>query len=206
MRAPDSFTDQLSSQFHNRFRLRWSDKRQEFHLEQKVFTGQVMEPPPIDPESGHFDTYSDEWIRARDGYFYVMTIRAGDRMPCPICHSTLKVPVMETREMWCDECRKRGNDGRYVAAFYPLGEVLLDHLRDIDPQNGGPQRARQRMRAKQVERMAREVKEPAEVGGLMLMDDKYQAELRPMVGYGPKTAQRGEAGIGGAAALRDRMK
>ena len=182
MLPSSTFVKHLTNDFNGRFRLRWSAKRQEFHLEQRVQTGQII-PPPID-ESGRWDTYDDGFVRARDGYLYVMAIRNGDRMPCPVCGLPVAVPVMETRESICDHCRFQGRDGRYIAAFYPLNHVLLEHLRDIDPMNGGPQRVRQRIRARQLDRQSREFKQQLDAAELMVMDDKYQIENRPMVGYG----------------------
>lgn len=190
MNPSSEFAERLFNTFNGRFRLRWSDKRHEFHLEQRVHTGQII-PPPTD-ESGAWDTFDDDYQRARDGYVYVMSLRNGDRMPCPICGFTVAVPIMETRESVCDYCRAQGRDGRYVAAFYPLNHVLIEHLQDIDPFNGGPERVRKRIRARQIERNARELRAQLDEADMMVIDDKYQIEQRPMVGYGPKTAQRGD--------------
>lgn len=205
MHIPTQFSDEMADRFHNRFRLRWSDKSHVFHLEQKVMTGQVMEPP-IDPETNEWDAYDDGFIRARDGYFYILTVTVGDRMRCPIDNTTLKVPTFHTGEVVCDTCRAHNRDGRYAAGFFPLNHVLLDHISDIDPMNGGPLRARARMRAKQITRQERENRDATMEGEYNTIDNINQAELRPMVGYGPKTAQRGEAGIGYEAALRDRLR
>lgn len=191
MYIPDEFQRELDDTFHGRYRLRWSDKRHEFHLEQKVATGQVMEPPPIDPESpDHFDTYSDEWIRARDGYFYVMTIRNGDRMPCPVCGLIVKVPVMETREGHCESCKAHGRDGRYLAAYYPLNHILIQHLRDIDPYSSDVNQIRKRMRARQLERIERDRREELDNADYMVQFNKNQVENNPMTGYGPKSARK----------------
>lgn len=188
---PEDFSKTLYDTFHGKYRIRWSDKRSEFQLEQKVATGQVLDPPSINPDAitPYYDTYDDNWIRARDGYFYVMSLRNGDRMPCPVCGLTVKVPIMETRESVCESCRNHGRDGRYVAAFYPFNHVLIEHLLDIDPENGGPQRVRARIRAKQIDRKSREFKTELDRSDYAVLENKTQIEQNPMSGYGPKGRQ-----------------
>ena len=135
MHIPQSFRDRLQTDFDGRFRMRWSDARGEFHLEQKLSTAQILEPP-LRPD-GTWDTYNDDYIRSRDGYGYVMSVRQGDRMPCMRCRRTVKVPIRETREAVCRGCNKR-----HKAAFSPLDDLLLLHLRWIDPLSGGIDRVR----------------------------------------------------------------
>lgn len=125
MDIPESFADRLKRDFDGRLRIRWSKALGEFHIEQKV--GRAALPPT------YISEWDDDLIRARDGYMYVMAIRPGDRMPCPDCHLTIKVPVMRTAEAVCSYCRMKGRDGRWRAAYYPLGDLLLDHLKKIDP-------------------------------------------------------------------------
>jgi hypothetical protein len=193
MTLSSDFATQLHDEFGGRFRIRWSDKMHEFQLEQKVMTGQIMPPPLISDEdsltaTARYDTYDDNWIRARDGYFYVMSLRNGDRMPCPICGLTVPVPVLETRESVCEGCKLHGRDGRYVAAFYPFNHLLLEHLHDIDPLNGGPIRVRARMRAKQLAKNERMLKADLDVADYHVINNRTQVEGNGMVGYGPKMA------------------
>jgi len=54
-------------------------------------------------------------------------------MACPGCGGTLKVPVLEFKEVRCGSCMSAGLDGRYVAGHFPLGERLFQHLRETDP-------------------------------------------------------------------------
>jgi hypothetical protein len=191
------FHQQLHDQFGGRFRVRWSDKQQEYHLEQKAERGRVDLPPSTD-EFGRWDTYDDLYIRARDGYHLIMRIRNGDRMPCPICGLEVKVPVMETRETHCERCRVQGRDGRIAAAFFPLGDRLLEHLRYIDPMSNGPQRAHQRVRAHQLATNERRRKEALDEAEHQVMFNRLQVENTPMSGYGQKTAQRGVDRLKGA--------
>jgi hypothetical protein len=129
LRAPKDFTRRLDEVFAGRLRIRWSLRNGEWHIEQKV--GRAAHPPYRIAEE------DDSLIRARDGYAFVMAIRPGDRMPCPIDGLTLKVPVLHTAEVRCDYCRMKGREGRFKAAYYPLGENLIDHLKRIDPERNG---------------------------------------------------------------------
>jgi hypothetical protein len=126
--VPESFASRLEEVFRGRLRIRWSIKQGEFHVEQRVGRG-VFVPYRI-------SEIDDSLIRARDGYAFVLAVRPGTRMPCPHCGLEVKVPVMEFSETKCDYCRMKGRDGRYRAAYFPLGETLIDHLKKIDPERG----------------------------------------------------------------------
>lgn len=132
MTAPRWFLDALDRDFGGRLRLRWSPSRGEWHIEQRTGRGKIL--------PRYVSERDDELIRARDGYDFVMAIRPGDRMPCPVDGATMKVPVMEFREALCPTCRRAGRDGRFRASFWPLSESLLTHLRRIDPERDGLQR------------------------------------------------------------------
>jgi len=135
MFAPSSFTRQLQREFDGRYRLRWSKKRQEWHLEQKVGVGAADLPFRLDEED-------DSLVRAKDGYFFVMAIRPGDRGPCPgvdystnpptPCGATLKVPIKETAEVKCERCELAGRDPYFPLAYFPLDDTLIQHIRHID--------------------------------------------------------------------------
>lgn len=187
------FERELEKAFNGRFRLRWSDKQQEYHLEQRVGVARELMPPVS--EDGRHDTYDDDWIRARDGYFKIMTVRAGDRMPCPRCGFETKIPVMETRQVSCQLCAYGKDDPkrqRWIASYFPLNHTLIQHIKDIDPENDGPDRAKLRAkerREKYLKNLRSEALNEAEAN---LIDNRLQAFNVPMVGYGPKTAQRGD--------------
>jgi hypothetical protein len=121
----DEFLARLKEVSDGRFRIRWSVARGEYHIEQKVETAADL---PI-----RISEIDDSLICARDGYWFVFAIRNGDRMACPACGLTIKVPVMEFKEAVCDHCRTKGRDGRYPAAFWPLNDRLIEHIRMIDP-------------------------------------------------------------------------
>jgi hypothetical protein len=128
MKAPEDFVKKLTSQSDGDLRIRWSHSRGEWHIEQRVGRA-ILAPSPISDDD-------DEHRRAADGYVLVLTVRDGDRMPCPDCGCELKVPHLRFAEVKCDYCRLQGRDGRHVAGHFPLGEALLQHLRRIDPKRG----------------------------------------------------------------------
>lgn len=134
------FQRRLDREFGGRLRIRWSAPRQEYHIEQRV--GRAVLPPlrPHHPDE-------DAFVRARDGYDFLMAIRPGDRLPCPTCHRQLKVAALEFRETTCPHCKEAGRDGRIAACYFPLSEILLDELRARDPLRGGPERMRAMMDA-----------------------------------------------------------
>lgn len=125
MQAPDEFTRRLREQSDGELRIRWSNARQEWHIEQRVGRA-ILEPSPV-------SAIDDDYIRATEGYVLVMAVRNGDRMPCPDCGLELKVPHLRFAEILCPMCKHQGKDGRHVAGFFPLGDALLQHLRKLDP-------------------------------------------------------------------------
>lgn len=184
------FEKEFNDTFEGRFRIRWSSQSNEYQIEQRIAAQKVLDPPT--DKDGTIDTFSDGYIRARDGYFYVMSVRPGTTMPCPICRSTVDVPVMVTAESTCHYCKVMGRDGRYKAAYYPLNHVLIEHIKDIDPDRNGVQRIKQRLRAAQIRRQEQLVKTELDNAVHNVDDNKNQLNDYPMTGYGPKTAQRGD--------------
>lgn len=187
------FEIEFERELHGRFRLRWSDKRHEYHVEQRLGPSNPHIPPPIyrTPEgTDSYDTFSDEWIRARDGYMFTMAIRPGTKMPCPVCGADVDVPQMVTAESHCPMCRKMGRDGRYVAAYYPLNHVLIEHVRSLDPYTDGPKRSRERLRQNQLTKYARDQRQALDDAEAMVRFNNNQVMNNPMSGYGAKTPQR----------------
>lgn len=138
MQVSEEFSKQLEQEFNGRFRVRWSNRRSAYQVEFKVQPGQVLEPPMT--LSGAYDTYNDDYIRARDGYDFLVEVTRGDRMPCPHCGFDVKLQPLQMREAKCEYCTLHGRDGRVSAVFYPLNHVLIEHLRFIDPVTGGAKR------------------------------------------------------------------
>ena len=130
--APESFQESLQKIFGGRLRIRWSRQRGEWHIEQKVRRGFVE---GMRPTKRGWDDTNDNYVRYRDGYAFILSVRTGDRMPCPKCGHELKVPFMETHHVKCDYCALRGRQSFVAAVYMPLGDTLLDYLRKIDPEN-----------------------------------------------------------------------
>jgi hypothetical protein len=153
MEVSAEFSKQLEREFDGRFRVRWSNRRDAYQVEFKVQMGQVLEPPMT--INGSYDTYNDDYIRARDGYDFLVEVRRGDRMPCPNCGFTVALIPMQMREAQCEYCTLRGKDGRVSAVFYPLNHVLIEHLRFIDPITGGAKRVLERVKKNMALRQER---------------------------------------------------
>ncbi len=116
----------MADVFGSRLRLRWSVRFAAWFIEEQVGRAALL---PIRVEE-----WDDGLICARDGYRPVMMIQPGTKMACRSCHLPIPVPVMETAEARCDACLRRNIDARFMTSYYPLGEVLIDHLRRIDPE------------------------------------------------------------------------
>lgn len=113
-------------------RIRWSQQLGEWHIEQKVSRGLF---PGTKPSKKGWDETVDPYVRSRDGYVFIMSVRTGDRMPCPRCNHEVKVPYMETSSITCDYCRLRGHRPHISTVYFPLGDALIGHLKKIDPEN-----------------------------------------------------------------------
>lgn len=191
------YEEEFIQAFSGRFRLRWSDKQQEYHVEQKLSVGNPnLIPPTYQNPNTHgveYDTYSDEWIRAKDGYFFVMAIRPGSKMPCPVCNMPVDVPQLMTAESSCPYCKVMGRDGRYVAAYYPLNHILIEHVKTLDPYTDGPIRQRQRIRENQLRKYERDQTKALDDADALVRFNNSQVMNVPMTGAGTqKTHQREE--------------
>ena len=190
----ERFEQEFLQAFDGRFRIRWSDKRHEYHIEQRLQKSNPHLIPPVykDPETFHetYDTYSDEWIRARDGYFFVLAIRPGNTMPCPVCGLTVDVPELITAESHCPFCKVMGRDARYIAAYFPLNHILIEHMRTLDPYTNGPAQSRKRIREQQLTKQDREQKAALDEADAMVRFNNNQVMNVPMSGSGSrKTVQ-----------------
>lgn len=158
MHIPDSFAERLEQEFRGRLRVRWSDARQEFHVEQKVGRGAFNPlPPRFRSQAEHRRRY-DAHVRASDGYALVMVVRPGDRAGCDRCGQTLKVPTFASKEVKC-AC-----GASQVLAYFPLSDSLIDHLKGMDPERRGQEILREirdlrDSRDLEGESLAREVSE-----------------------------------------------
>lgn len=129
--APDSFVEKLEREFRGRLRVRWSRQDSAWHIEQKVARGLF----PGVKVTGNWDETSDKYIRQRDGYEYLMTVSVGDWLPCYRCKHDVKVPYYETTQVSCQYCLSLGRKTYIAAVHFPLGDGLIDYLKQIDPEN-----------------------------------------------------------------------
>lgn len=122
--ASETFVKRLRREFPD-LRIRWSPFRRSWQIEQKVGRGALGVSSAL---------LSDRLVRARDGYWLVCEVQQGDRMQCPVCKGgPLKVPSLHFGEVRCEACMSAGRDGRVLAGYFPLGQSLLEHLRETDP-------------------------------------------------------------------------
>lgn len=138
--VPDEWKERFLAEFPD-YRIRWSLRQQNWQVEQRCGRS-ALAPFRIDP-------FDDSLIRARDGYWLVMTFQPGDRMACPAvisayprqqCGWTMTVAHRKSKESVCDMCRFKRREGRTMAAYWPFDELLLEHLRYTDPLRGGTTR------------------------------------------------------------------
>lgn len=173
MMSCEAFNAQLQREFDGRLRCRAT--RDEYHIEQKV--GRAVDPP------AKIHSWDDDAIRARDGYVHVMTIKMGDRMKCPDCGFVIKLPVNLAKEAVCDYCRSRGNDGRWAAYCFHLGDALISHLRKMDPMLGWNQDLHRKADALNQSILDARTKAAIDTAEAVTLDDFRQLVGIPMTGY-----------------------
>ncbi len=120
---PEQFVRDLERNFHGRMRIRWSNQKHEWVIEEKVARGLLPDE--------YTAADNDNAIRLRDGYGLVCSVKTGDRMPCPRCKLELKVPVHEFAEVRCPFCAHQGRSESIVAGYFDLNDRLIQHLRRI---------------------------------------------------------------------------
>lgn len=120
---PKEFVSDLERNFHGRMRIRWSNRKNEWQIEEKVMRGLL---PDV-----YVSEENDTAIRLRDGYGLVCAVKVGDRMPCPRCKMELKVPIHEFAEVRCPFCTHQGRSESVVAGYFDLNDRLIQHLRRI---------------------------------------------------------------------------
>jgi hypothetical protein len=172
--APESFVERLEKEFRGRLRIRWSQEKGEWHIEQKVARGLF---PGTKPTKRGWDESRDRYVEHRDGYILVMSVRTGDRMPCPRCHMELKVPFMETTHVRCEFCRLQGRTTNVAAVFFPLSDSLIDHLKSIDPENPVSERL-----AEDLERQNAALSASMERDALRPGEARFEEDYRKIVG------------------------
>jgi hypothetical protein len=131
--VPSDFASRLDRAFNGRLRVRWSNAKHEYHVEQRV--SRALASFPV-------TTHDDDSIRLRDGYLYLLSIRPGTQMPCPKCRADLPVPIREIREVTCVVCKLKGQAHRITAGYFPLDDALIDYLKRLDPERSASRTVR----------------------------------------------------------------
>lgn len=180
MRIPDWFRSQLNVESDGRLRIRFSPYRGLWQIEAKRHRGKLSDQP----------TTSDATIREADGYDLVLEIAPQPRIGCPNvykaspfarperCDETIRVPINQMKEAQCPKCK-----ARITAPHFELSSALLQHLRYIDPDRGGIERAfkdADRFEEQRVQRLRRERHNIAEA---LFKEERRKVLEIPMVGY-----------------------
>lgn len=131
-RAPEAFVEKLDREFRGRLRIRWSQQRNGWLIEQRVARGLF---PGTKPAKRGWDETTDKYVQHRDGYVEILEVRPGTLMDCPRCGAEIKVPFLETSHVRCDYCRLMGRQTFVSVVHMPLGDLLINHLKSIDPEN-----------------------------------------------------------------------
>lgn len=174
MQIPESFAARLDQTFDGRLRLRWSQSRHEYQLEQKV--SRALASFPV-------SDHDDDSIRLRDGYLYILSIRPGTKMPCPACHLDLDVPVREIREVVCPFCKLKGTPTRVTAGYFPLDDILIETLKRLDPMRGASKQLRSAVDRHNEQMMAAKRQHVIETSLDAANDDFNRIAGIPSVGY-----------------------
>lgn len=139
MYTVEEFNSLLDEVFSGRLRLRQSAVREDLlFVEERVGRAVLTGLVDIRPKNRRqFEQRYDDLIRTADGYVKVMDVTRGDRKPCPRpgCTEVLRMPFCETAEVMC-RC-----GASVIGGFYPIGTLLLDYLKKIDPLTDGHYRA-----------------------------------------------------------------
>lgn len=124
-RVPQDFQDRLEQEFGDKLRIRWSDQWDEWQIEQKVRNHLVG-------RSITEDRFSDDVIRYKDGFVWVMSFKQGTQFPCPKCGLSLKCVSRRSEMVSCRHCQLKGYEHRWLACHWPMDETLIDHLKKLE--------------------------------------------------------------------------
>lgn len=144
MNAPQEFLERFEAEFGQNYRIRWSDARNEWHVEQRM--GHGFMPGTRDIAARSAEDYRknyDDRLRARDGYILTFVVAPGDKTQCDECSTWFPIPSYRFEAVSCPYCALKGRSRMVSIAYFPLGESLLEHLRKIDVFNGGNERVKE---------------------------------------------------------------
>lgn len=142
---PQDFVNKLEAEFPG-YRIRWSQKRHLWQLEQRCGRSAL---PGTYPE----DKFDDGTIRAAEGYWLILEVSPRPYTKCPECGFHFDLPELQIKEAKCDYCISRDLDARWMLGYFPLGEALLNQLRKTDPKRDGIRKLSARVDAKNKARL-----------------------------------------------------
>ncbi len=141
MQAPEAFVERLEQEFGQKYRIRWSDARHEWHIEQRIRRGIAEGFADVSLKNAkQRRNREDDLIRARDGYVFTMAVKPGTTTHCHECNTKMSVPAFDTAVLFCPFCKMKGRSRHQVAGYFPLSDSLIDHLRKIDSEKDGTDR------------------------------------------------------------------
>jgi hypothetical protein len=180
LRVPEHFEHKLEREFRGRLRIRWSNQRHEFQIEQRVRRSLA---PGWTKKKKDWDESSDDYIRHRDGYVLILSVRVGTKMPCPRCQTELSVPFNETKNIVCHFCQLQGRSPHIAAMHVPLNDTLIDYLKKIDPENPISERLNEDLE-RQNAALAASMEQAAVNAGVAGFEERYRRIAGiPLVGY-----------------------
>lgn len=172
-RVPEKFQERLTEEFGDKIRVRWSDQWNEWQVEQKVRRG-------LAGGGIKEDRFSDDIIRYKDGYVWIMSFKQGTKFDCPKCGLTLKAKTRETEMVSCAHCKSKGYEHRWVASHWPMDECLIDHLKMLEKESDDVGNRIKKQNALLHKQMLRNVLDPALAG---FEDNFNKLAGIPSVGY-----------------------
>lgn len=139
MKVPEWFAEQLRAEQDRTYRVRWSNARSCFVVEQKA--GRGLSTPPrrlmkkLERMKEVPDMVEEILTRARDGYLLFLEIFPSGRAGCPKCGAEVKLKPRVWEYAVCPSCAKD-----FPAVWFNLDGAVLEHLRYIDMNRGGYER------------------------------------------------------------------
>lgn len=133
---PDTFEDALQQRLGSDYRLRWSDSRHVWMIEQRA--GREEDIPSdalirsdlndVERERRLRET-RDQMIRLRDGFTLVMEFNPTTQVDCPQCHFPITLPTLKIAQVRCETCELLGYDRQFVqGGWFPLCDSLIATL------------------------------------------------------------------------------
>lgn len=123
----ETFEDQLNrwvaADPETGYRVRWSNLRRAWQVEQKMGRG-VFDAPELHPEAR---------IRVTDGFQLVAEIVPEPRIKCDTCYQWVDIPFGKWSEARCAYCYAHGEKSMYFVGYFPFSDALVQHFQKTGP-------------------------------------------------------------------------